>query len=185
MCCPFHDDKDPSMKVDDRYYCFGCQATGDVIDFVSKVYGISVKEAASKLAADFGIKGDFGRSSPTTMYDNAQKTLKSMPGSQDEWLLEATDTLMAYERLLKDWRVWYAPKITDEDWHPLFVESLRNLDRISYLVDMALCGDSREADALFINYRKEIEEIGQRITEHHRTTELVPRRRARVVGLDR
>ena len=35
MCvCPFHDDKNPSMKVDRRFHCFGCQADGDVIDFV-------------------------------------------------------------------------------------------------------------------------------------------------------
>lgn len=31
-CCPFHQDKTPSMKVDDRYYCFGCGVTGDAID---------------------------------------------------------------------------------------------------------------------------------------------------------
>ncbi len=36
MCrYPFHDDSTPSMKLDRRYYCFGCGATGDVIDFVS------------------------------------------------------------------------------------------------------------------------------------------------------
>ena len=32
-CCPFHDDKNPSMKVDTRFHCFGCGADGDVIDF--------------------------------------------------------------------------------------------------------------------------------------------------------
>ena len=31
-CCPFHDDKNPSMKVDKRFHCFGCQEDGDVID---------------------------------------------------------------------------------------------------------------------------------------------------------
>ncbi len=36
----------PSMKVDRRYFCFGCGATGDVIDFVSRLEGISPKEAA-------------------------------------------------------------------------------------------------------------------------------------------
>ena len=45
MCvCPFHNDKNPSMKVDRRFYCFGCGATGDVIDFVSRLHGISSKE---------------------------------------------------------------------------------------------------------------------------------------------
>ena len=39
ICCPFHHDKHPSMKVDKRYYCFGCGAHGDAIDFVANLYG--------------------------------------------------------------------------------------------------------------------------------------------------
>ena len=33
-CCPFHDDRHPSMKVDRRFHCFACQGDGDVIDFI-------------------------------------------------------------------------------------------------------------------------------------------------------
>jgi DNA primase len=43
------------LKVDERYYCFGCQATGDVIDFTAKLFDLKPKDAAEKLAADFGI----------------------------------------------------------------------------------------------------------------------------------
>ena len=47
----------PSMKLcDDHFHCFGCQATGDVIEFASKLFGITVLEAAQKLAADFGTR---------------------------------------------------------------------------------------------------------------------------------
>lgn len=53
--CIFHDDRNPSMKLDRRYHCFGCQADGDVIDFVGKMFGLTPYEAASKLAVDFGI----------------------------------------------------------------------------------------------------------------------------------
>ena len=38
-CCPFHNDKTPSMKLDRRYHCFGCGADGDVIDFAATLYG--------------------------------------------------------------------------------------------------------------------------------------------------
>lgn len=49
--CPFHDDRHPSLKLNqDFYYCFGCGATGDVIDFVSWLYGLSAFEAAKKIA---------------------------------------------------------------------------------------------------------------------------------------
>ena len=53
--CPFHEDHNPSMKVDDRFNCFGGHASGEVIDFTARLFGISLKDAAKKLAVDFGI----------------------------------------------------------------------------------------------------------------------------------
>ena len=48
-CCPFHNDKTPSMKLDRRYHCFGCGTDGDVIDFAAALYGLGKKEAAVQL----------------------------------------------------------------------------------------------------------------------------------------
>ena len=65
MClCPFHNDKNPSMKADRRFYCFGCGATGDVIDFVSWLYGIGSREAAFMLAQDFSVPCGDRRNTP-------------------------------------------------------------------------------------------------------------------------
>ena len=59
ICCPFHDDRHPSMKLNrDYFYCFGCGATGDVINFVARLFGLSSYDAAKKLAYDFGIDPD-------------------------------------------------------------------------------------------------------------------------------
>ena len=55
ICCPFHADRNPSMKVDFRFHCFGCGADGDVIDFTAKMFQLSLRQAAEKLAADFGL----------------------------------------------------------------------------------------------------------------------------------
>ena len=60
--CPFHNDKNSGMKVDKRFHCFACQADGDAVDFVSRLFGLPGKAAAMKLADDFGIS-----------YDNRQK----------------------------------------------------------------------------------------------------------------
>ncbi|WP_431834471.1 CHC2 zinc finger domain-containing protein, partial [Faecalibacterium duncaniae] len=39
VCCPFHSDSDPSMKLNDTYYyCFGCGANGDAIDLTAKLF---------------------------------------------------------------------------------------------------------------------------------------------------
>ena len=59
ICCPFHNDHHPSMKLNTTYYyCFGCGATGDVIQFVANLFGLSNYEAAKKIAVDFGITPD-------------------------------------------------------------------------------------------------------------------------------
>ena len=51
----FHDDHHSSMKVDERYYCFACNETGDVIDYVARLFDLSNYKAAKKLQADFCI----------------------------------------------------------------------------------------------------------------------------------
>ncbi|HVA87819.1 MAG TPA: CHC2 zinc finger domain-containing protein [Candidatus Saccharimonadales bacterium] len=51
--CPFHDDHVPSLLVDERdghFHCFGCQAHGDVIDFVMRREGIGFAEACQRLS---------------------------------------------------------------------------------------------------------------------------------------
>lgn len=72
MCvCPFHNDKNPSMKVDRRFHCFGCQADGDVIDFVSRLHRTGTKEAALMLAQDFSVP-----------YEDKTPTCRSRPPPQ-------------------------------------------------------------------------------------------------------
>ena len=54
--CPFHDEKTPSFKIDttkNRYHCFGCDATGDLIDFIQMFHKASYQTAVD-MAADFG-----------------------------------------------------------------------------------------------------------------------------------
>jgi DNA primase len=53
-CCPFHADRSPSFTIYDggrRYHCFGCGASGDVLDFVQRLYGVGLVEAARMLGA--------------------------------------------------------------------------------------------------------------------------------------
>ena len=57
-CCPFHAEKTPSFHVDDRkgyYYCFGCQAKGDHIRFLTDREGLSFTDAVAELAAMAGM----------------------------------------------------------------------------------------------------------------------------------
>jgi len=60
-CCPFHNEKSPSFTIypDSGYHCFGCGESGDVIDFVAKMQGLSPMDAARQIDADYGL-GLFG-----------------------------------------------------------------------------------------------------------------------------
>ena len=59
ICCSFYDDRTPSMKLnEDYFYCFGCGATGDVIDLTARLFNLSSYDAVKKLAYDFGIDPD-------------------------------------------------------------------------------------------------------------------------------
>ncbi len=58
-CCPFHDEKTASFKVDDIkgfYYCFGCHETGDCITFVRKMENLDFFSAIKRLALEAGMQ---------------------------------------------------------------------------------------------------------------------------------
>ena len=68
-----------------------------------------------------------------------------------QWRNHAVDVVIAYKWKLKDWQMRFASKsMEDEEWHPLFVEALRNKDRIEYLLDELMDGNCRVIVPFFI-----------------------------------
>lgn len=105
-CCPFHDDKNPSMKLNEEYfYCFGCGATGDVIDFTARLYNLSPKEAAEKLAQDFGLAYD-SQAPPRRRYDRQKTEAQKFKEDRDH----AFRVLADYYHLLRKWKPTIPPK---------------------------------------------------------------------------
>ena len=161
MCrCPFHDDSTPSMKLDRRYYCFGCGATGDVIDFVSQLRGIGSKEAAILLAQDFAIPYE----------DSAGKTNRPRQQNTDEQNYQHMErycsrVLLDYYQLLCRWKEDYAPQTPENGYHPRFVEALQKLSLVEYLLDELLCGDIQARASVVIEYGEEVRKIEQRMAE--------------------
>lgn len=119
-CCPFHSDKSPSMKLDERYYCFGCGATGDAVDLTAKLFGIGLREAAVKLAEDFGLNYD-SRQKPSVRPRIREPTPEQKYQKGENHCYKV---LTDYFHLLREWEKKYAPKQPDEEWNPLFAEAL-------------------------------------------------------------
>lgn len=123
-CCPFHEDRHPSMKLnEDYFFCFGCGASGDVIDFTARLFGLSPKDATEKLAADFGISAE-----------TKQVFIRQNPSRLEE--LRCRRALTDYLHLLKEWKTQYAPKTPEDSLDDRFVESCQQYDRIAGLLEM-------------------------------------------------
>ena len=162
-CCPFHDDKHPSMKVDRRFHCFGCQADGDVIDFTARLFGLNKKEAALKLAEDFSVSFDAKGHDPPRRRPVKRKISEELRYRQAEQ--KCFRVLCDYRNLLCRWKRDYAPKTPDEDFHPLFVEALQKQDYVDYLLDVLLSPDMEERAALIIDCGKEVSNLARRMAE--------------------
>ena len=158
-CCPFHDDRHPSLKLnEDYFYCFGCGATGDVIDFTARLYNLTAKEAAEKLAQDFGLAYD--SKAPIRRNYVRQKSDVQMRKEKRE---HAWRVLADYYHLLRKWETDYSPKTTDEDPHPRFLEAVQKKDYMGYLLDTFLDSSTEEQDQWIAEHTAEISAIERRV----------------------
>ena len=134
--CPFHEDRHPSMKLNkDYFYCFGCGATGDVIDFVARLFGLSSYEAAKKLAYDFGIDPD---NPPVAMALKKPYPLARV-FRNDEMYCQRV--LCDYLHLLERWKIEYAPQSPEDNLDDRFVEACQMLDYVEYLADLLIAAE--------------------------------------------
>ena len=142
-CCPFHNDMHPSLKLnEDYFFCFGCGAKGDVIDFVARLFDLSSYEAVQKLAVDFGL-------------DPKPPTAAALPKPKHPYIRQFREdemlcfrVLTDYLQLLEDWKVRYAPKTPDEPYDDHFVEACQMHCHIEYMADVLTVGDLEERVAL-------------------------------------
>ena len=178
--CPFHNDKNPSMKVDRRYHCFGCQADGDAIDFVAKLFGLSVRDAAIKLADDFAIPYD-NRKRVSIRPRIREPTKEQMYQNDEKYCYRV---LTDYFHFLKMWEMQYTPQDAEEEWHPLFVEALQRKSYIEYQIDILLNGSLEERKALVTKQKSEVRKLGERIAEWTDDRTLYGRRSAKQLRTD-
>ena len=163
ICCPFHNDKHPSMKVDRRYFCFGCGAKGDAIDFVSNYYGLRLKEAAEKIASDFGLNYD-----NTGYSEGVRKPIAAKRSEYQIWAEKKRELFAYLSRLqeqLREMKMKYAPKDReDSEWSPLFVMAAKELTYVDYLYDYCMFEATEdELKQKIEEITKELEKIEKRI----------------------
>ena len=169
--CPFHNDRHPSLYVaDDHYHCFGCGEHGDVIDFAAKLFGLPLYEAAQQLAADFHLTPE----KPPSAAALHAKRIRTEAQQLIENERLCFSVLSDYARVLRSWKVQYAPQSPAEAPDERFEEACHKLDEAEYYLEILTSGDSHErteviqqqmADSKLDRLRQRLEKIHKEETE--------------------
>jgi DNA primase len=167
--CPFHDERTPSFHVrpaEGTYYCFGCQAKGDVFSFVMETEGVGFPEALELLAARFGVALESADEDPAAARRRERRQrLLTLLDRTAEWyarvLWDAPEAAPAREYLLgrgleeaalRDFRVGFAPAT----WDRLVGSSRRAGFGDDELLAAGLAQRRRSGEGLIDRFRERI-----------------------------
>ena len=124
--CPFHNEKTPSFVVSDQkqiFTCFGCGATGDVIEFTKRFYNLDFVEACEKLGKENGIEVNFSKASPNKEKEKYYKVNREAASFFYKAFTEKANPGYTYmkkrgldDAILKKFGIGYA----DSEWDSLY-----------------------------------------------------------------
>jgi DNA primase len=169
-CCPFHDDRHPSMKLDRRFHCFGCQADGDAVDYVGRLFDLDAKTAACKIADDFNIPYEpWKRESREERNARIRRTREkeldmNIRRAYAEELRQFRLKISEIFRVLHEWELIYAPSQEQWDMEKIderFVTAIQYKARVEYILDVLDFGEDEDIYDIF-KHRKEIIEYYER-----------------------
>jgi len=165
--CPFHPDRTPSMKIDRFYYCFGCGATGDAVDYVARAFGLSQIEAARKLCEDFHLEDltAAGRNSPkekarTQRRQDVRAEKERVLKQFRRWIRGSIERLKTCENVLQEMFEQCCPQqgngyqFTDDYAFACFKR-----DIVAYWLDILCLGTEEERCEFFLHGRKEVDSV--------------------------
>ncbi|HXB16319.1 MAG TPA: DNA primase [Solirubrobacteraceae bacterium] len=167
--CPFHDERTPSFGIDPAqkvYYCFGCQASGDVFTFVQETEGVDFRGALELLAERYGIElqreqEDPGEAERRQARERLLELLSRAADYYQRYLWESEEAAHAREYLserglgeeiLREFRVGYSPSA----WDKLMVASRRGGFSNRELYDAGLVQRSGGSGRVYDRFRSRI-----------------------------
>jgi DNA primase len=167
--CPFHEERTPSFGIDPVqkvYYCFGCQASGDVFTFVQEKEGVDFKGALELLADRYGVELELEREDPAEAQRRMRRErllelLARTAAFYERYLWESREAMRAREYLdgrglsqemLREFRVGYAPSA----WDRVLGASLRGGFSVEDLYATGLAQRSRQTGQPYDRFRARI-----------------------------
>ncbi|WP_303800206.1 CHC2 zinc finger domain-containing protein [Ruminococcus flavefaciens] len=166
--CPFHRERQPSCKLyEDYYYCFGCQAHGDVIKLVQELFGLTPIEAVKQLNSDFALGLDVDK--PPDMEAVARRRREIAERKAEKARVEHMyDVLLKYFTLLDKYKMLYAPTSPNDETDKRFIYALQNIGYAEYMLETFNRFDKEqqseiklEVDRIEREYKRCVEEWGE------------------------
>ena len=165
--CPFHREHHPSCKLyEDHYYCFGCQAHGDVIKLVQELF-VKPIEAVKQINSDFGLGLDLDKPPDMEKVNRRRKEIAKRKAEKAR-VEHMYDVLLRYFTLLDKYKMLYAPSSPDEETDRRFVYALQNIGYAEYMLEKFNRFDNEqleeiklEVDRIEREYKRCVEEWGE------------------------
>lgn len=162
MKCPFHDDHHPSLNVKERFKCFACGEYGDGINFVAKLYGLSLLNAAKKIADSFNLSYDNNNGIRPTKIVKKVKSDRVVFAEKKRDLLSALSALVSTIALAE--REYTPSDSEDVTWHPFYIGAMHRKDYVLYLYDYVLFEISTaELEKEMDELTQEVEKLGRKL----------------------
>ena len=170
-CCPVHDDRHPSMKIDRNYHCFACGAGGDAIDYVSRMFGLSQFDAACKLIEDFRLP--VAVKNHTELSRQEKKRIRKERAEQKEiviikerfkkWCNYTIELLKEIQIQIQEVSIFIKGKPPDIIFGEEYAQILHAEPLVNYWLDILCMGSVEEKQELFIKGRREVDRIAERV----------------------
>ena len=170
-CCPFHDDRHPSMKIDKNYHCFACGVGGDVIDYVSRRYGLSQYDAALKLIEDFSLPVDTRGNTGLGVQEKERIRREKAERERvihirkrfEKWCNQTVDILKNCISEIDSVNRFLIGKPPDIIFSEDYAQMLHAEPVMNHWLDILCMGDAAERQKLFLKDRKKVEEVAGKV----------------------
>lgn len=166
--CPFHRERHPSCKLyEDHYYCYGCQAHGDVIKLVQELYGLSPIEAVKQLNIDFGLGLNVDKPPDNKAIQERRREIEQRKADKQR-ITRMYDILLRYFTLLDKYKIRFAPKAPEDEIDRRYVYAIHHIEYAWYLLETFNRTDKQgqdeiklEVDRIEREYKRCVSEWGE------------------------
>ncbi len=170
-CCPFHDDRHPSMKIDKNYHCFACGVGGDAVDYVSRMFGLSQYDAALKLIGDFSLPVEVRGNTELNIQEKERihremaerERIAHIKERFEKWCSQTIDMLRNCILEIDDVNHFLIEKPPDIIFSEDYAQMLHAEPLINYWLDILCMGEVSERQEMFLKDRKKVEELAGKV----------------------